>query len=145
MGKIPPIVTVVIGIVLILGLSAACIFMLIKPRSEELKTAQAELEKAQQKANTLEKVRAENAQAVRDWLKAQADVEKLMATRSTPISFYEPIPAWVALWQEYRVTLPRAVERFIKACGLRIVSGTSVPAPPGAPPPPPQQRVHAHP
>lgn len=137
MGKIPPIVTVVIGVVLIIGLSVACIFTLIKPRAEELKAAQEELAKAEQEASKLERVRAENAQAVRDWLKAQADLEKLMAMRSTPISFYEPITAWVALWQEYRVTLPRAIERFIKASGLRIVSGTSIPAPPGAPPPPP--------
>lgn len=137
MGKIPPIVTVVIGVVLILGLSAACLFTLIKPRTEELKAAQEAFAQAEQKANTLEKVRQENAQAVRDWLKAQADLEKLMAMRSTPVSFYEPITAWVALWQEYRVTLPRAVERFIEASGVRIVSGTSVPAPPGAPPPPP--------
>ncbi len=137
MGKIPPIVTVVIGIVLLIGLSAACFFLMIKPKSEELTAAQEKLETDQAKAATLDKKKAEYEAAVVDWQRAQMDLNQLMALRSTPISFYTPIPAWIALWQEYRVTMPSVIERFVRSFGLRIVAGMPMPAPPGTPPTPP--------
>lgn len=137
MGKIPPIVTIVIGIVLLVGLSAAFFFLMIKPKAKELADAQAQYETDKAKADTLPQVKAQYQAAVADWMKARMDLEQLMALRSTPISFYTPIPAWIALWQEYRVTMPGVIEKFVKSFGLRIVSGMSMPAPPASPPSPP--------
>lgn len=137
MAKIPPIATIIIGIVLLLGLSAACFFLMIKPKSEELAAAQQKYETDKAKADTLPQVKQQYEIAVQDWMKAQVDLNQLMALRSTPISFYTPIPAWIALWQEYRVTMPGVIESFVKSFGLRIISGVPMPAPPGAPPPPP--------
>ena len=137
MGKIPPIATVIVGIILVIGLSVACFFLMIKPKSEELKTAQEKYNTDKAKADTLPQVKAQYEGAVADWMKAQVDVNQLMALRSTPISFYTPIPAWIALWQEYRITMPGVIDRFVRSFGLRIISGVPMPAPPGAPPPPP--------
>ena len=137
MGKIPPIATVIIGIVLLVGLSVAAFFLLIKPKSEELKAAQEKLATDQAKADTLEKVKSDYEGAVVEWQRARMDLDQLMALRSTHISFYTPIPAWIALWQEYRITMPSVIERFVRSFGLRIVSGVPMPAPPGAPPPAP--------
>jgi len=123
--------------VLLIGLSVAFFFLMIKPKSEELGEVKAKYEQDKAKADTLPQVQAQYQAAVADWMKAQADLSQLMALRSTPISFYTPIPAWIALWQEYRVTMPKIIEKFVRSFGLRIVSGMTMPAPPASPPPPP--------
>ncbi|HEY3397107.1 MAG TPA: hypothetical protein VGM19_05540 [Armatimonadota bacterium] len=145
MRKIPPYVTIIIGVVLILGVSAAFFFLMVKPKSEELKKAEDQYATDKTKADTLPATQAKYNEALAAWMFAQADLEQLMGARSTPISFYAPIPAMIALWQEYRVTLPQAIERFVKSTGVEIVSGASIPAPPSTPPAPPASGYMAEP
>ena len=133
MGKIPPIATVAIGIVLIIGLSAASFFLLIKPKKEALDKATTQYTTDKTKADTLPKVKKDYEDAVVAWMKAQHDLDQLMALRSSPISFNTPIVAWIALWQEYRYTTPQVIEAFIRSFGLRIDTGPTVAGVPGTP------------
>jgi hypothetical protein len=133
MGKIPPIATVAIGIVLIIGLSVAAFFLMIKPKTEELAKATTQFNTDKTKAATLPSVQKGYDDAVVAWVKAQHDLDQLTALRSSPISFNTPIVAWIALWQEYRYTTPQVIEGFVKSFGLRIVQGVTIAGVPNSP------------
>ncbi len=137
MGRIPPIAIIIVGVLLIIGVSAGAFFVLIKPKRAELAELQAKLEEEQKVAAELDSAKDELLKMTKRWKKAQDDLEEARDTRSIPISFTQPITAMVSLWPEYRKTLPDKVTEFVESSGCTITSGASFPAPPSVPPPAP--------
>jgi len=138
MGKIPPIVIVIIGLVLIIGSSVALFFLVIKPRQATMAQEKTAYEAAWNEAQQLPAARAAFEQVLADWERVQVDLKGLQNRRGVPISYYTNLPAWIRSWQELRVDLPKAVEDFVGASGLQIQGSASFPSPAGSPPPPPQ-------
>lgn len=137
MGRIPTFVIIIIGVVLIVGLSALMFFVVLKPKQEELAAAITKYEEEQKVADRLPAAEAALAQVTADWLDKQAKLAELMKTRSIPISFAHPPAAMIALWYEYREDLPPLIQRWIESTGCRIESSVGFPAPPMTPPPAP--------
>jgi len=137
MGRIPPIAIIIIGVVLIVGVSAGVFFMLIKPQQETLAQLQSNLEKEQAEAAQLDSVEEELARVDKKWDRLQDKLAAAQDERSIPISFTQPITAMITLWPEYRQTLPELIEEFVDASGCTLISGVSFPAPPNVPPPAP--------
>jgi hypothetical protein len=137
MGKVPSFVIIIIGVVLILGVSAASFYMLIKPRQVALAAATTSRDNTMAKAKTLPDVEKKYQQSVADWLVAQDKLKDLMKAHSIPISFYTPIPAMIRLWLYYREELPGMIKKWVESSGVKLVSSISIPAPPGTPPSPP--------
>ncbi len=134
MGRIPPIVTIIVGVLLIVGIIVGVLFVLIKPQQEELAQLQSKLEAETQEAAQLESVQEELLKATKLWNTYRRKLDKLQDDRSIPVSFTQPITAWITLWPEYRKTLPELIEEFVQSSGCTIVSGASFPAPPSEPP-----------
>ncbi len=134
MGRIPPIAIMIIGVVLIVGVSAGVFFMLIKPQQETLAQLQSNLEKEQAEAAQLDSVEEELARVDKKWDRLQDKLAAAQDERSIPISFTQPITAMITLWPEYRQTLPELIEEFVDASGCTLISGVSFPAPPNVPP-----------
>ncbi len=137
MGKVPSIVILIVGIVLILGVSAGAFFMVIKPRLETLANKRSELEKEQEVAAQHDDAKKELLQVDKKWKLLQKKLKDAQASRGIDVSFAQPVVAWIALWPEYRQALPEAITEFVESSGCIITSGASMPAPPGAPPSPP--------
>ena len=134
MGRIAPIAIMIIGVVLIIGLSAAAFFVLIKPQNEALAELRTDLEEEEEVAAQLDSAKDELLKMTKRWNKAQADLEKTQKQRSIPVSFTQPITAMISLWPEYRKTLPDLITEFVETSGCTIRSGASFPAPPSVPP-----------
>ncbi len=137
MGRIPTFVVVIIGVVLIVGLSALMFFVMLKPQQEALGVAQKKLDEETADAAKLETAEANLAAVQVDWLEKHAQLDELMKSRSIPISFAHPATAMVALWYEYREDLVPLIERWVESSGCTIESGASFPAPAMTPPPVP--------
>lgn len=134
MGKIPTIAIVAIVAVLIIGISAAAFYLLIKPEQAKLTELNTRLDEEKKVAGQLDKATGDLEKATADWLEAQTQLADLQERKSIHISMYMPIMAMTALWYEYRQDLPGAVEDFIKSTGCTIVNGAAMPAPSMAPP-----------
>jgi hypothetical protein len=134
MGKVPTIAIIAIALVLVIGMSVAVFYLLIKPKKEQLMKLRVDLQTEQDKV--AEKADAERLKAEVDaqWLKAQVDLAALREKKSPHISLYMPLLAMTAMWYEYRDDLPKAVESYFAAQGVTIQQGASIPAPPLAPP-----------
>lgn len=137
MGRIPTFVIIIIGVVLVIGLSALMYFVVLKPQQEELTAAVAQYEAEQEVADRLPRAKEDLERVTAEWLTKQAELNELMKTRSIPISFAHPPAAMIALWYEYREDLAPLIERWIESTGCTIESGASMPAPPMTPPPTP--------
>ena len=137
MGKIAPIVILIVGIVLILGVSAGAFFKMITPQNEALASVRSEVEKEQAVAAQLEDAQKELLQVDKKWKLLQKKLKDAQASRGIDVSFAQPVVAWIALWPEYRQALPDAITEFIESSGCIITSGASMPAPPSVPPFPP--------
>lgn len=134
MGRIPTFVIAIIGVVLIVGLSALMIFMVLKPKTEALAEAETKAKAEEEVAARLETAKQNKARVMAEWLTKKAQLQALMEARSIPISFGHPAAAMVALWYEYREDLPPLIERWVESCGCTIDSGASFPAPAMTPP-----------
>lgn len=134
MGKVPTLAIIAAALVLIVGISVASFYLLIKPKKEELGTLSAKLEEEKQVVAQRPTAEAEQAATNARWMKAQADLAALRERKSIPISLYMPLFAMTSIWYEYRDDLPRAVETYLESQGVTIESGASIPAPPLAPP-----------
>lgn len=134
MGKVPTLAILGIVVVLVIGISVAAFYLLIKPKKEELGKLRADLEA--EKAVVAQKAQAEADKAAVEaaWLKAQAELEALRERKSIHISLYQPLLAMTAIWYEYRDELPKAVQTYLEKQGVTIEQGASIPAPPLAPP-----------
>ena len=137
MGRIPTFIIIIIGVVLVVGLSALMLFVVLKPQQEELKIAEQKYNDEQDVADRLPAVEAELARVTAEWLTKQAQLKDLMKRRSIPISFHHPAAAMIALWFEYRHDLVPLIERWVESTGCTIESGASFPAPAMTPPPVP--------
>lgn len=134
MGKIPTIAVVAIALVLIIGISVACFYFLIKPEKARLAVLQGQLEAERQVAAQKQTAEAALASTKQAWLVAQRDLEQLRERKSIPISMYMPMMAMTTMWWEYRENLPRAVEKWVADQGCTIETGASMPAPSLSPP-----------
>jgi len=134
MGRIPTFVIIIIGVVVILGLSALMFFVVLKPQREMLAEVRGQLETEKGVAGKLESAQAALDQVNAEWIEKKAQLQALMEVRSIPISFGHPAAAMVALWYEYREDLPPLIERWVESCGCTIESGASFPAPAMTPP-----------
>ena len=134
MGRLPSFVMVIIGVVLIGGVGAGGFFYLVKPQQEALTRARASLTAEEAVAAELNTVKDELVKVTRRANEYWRDFERAQDTRSIPISFAQPITAWITLWPEYRQTLPRLIEEFVESSGCTILSGVAFPPPPAAPP-----------
>lgn len=134
MGKVPTLAIVAAAIVLVIGMSVAVFYLLIKPKKEVLTKLRADLVTEQQKV--AERPQADAAlKAVNiAWLKAQVDLAALREKKSPHISLYMPLLAMTAMWYEYRDDLPKAVQAYLEAQGVSIQQGASIPPPPLTPP-----------
>jgi Tfp pilus assembly protein PilO len=134
MGKIPTIAIIAIVVVLIIGISVAAFYFLIKPKQEELAGLKEKLAAEQavvaQKTTTEAELAAVNAA----WLKAQLELAALRERKSIPISMYMPLLAMTSMWYELREDLPKVVTNYLTSQGVTIQSGASMPAPQLAPP-----------
>jgi hypothetical protein len=137
MGKVPSFVIIIIGVVLILGVSAYSYSVPIKHLQVALAKATSSRDATMTKAKTLPDVKNKLAQAVEAWLAAKQQEKDLMKAHSIPISFYTPIPAMIRLWMYYREELPGMIKKWVEASGVKLVSPITIPAPPGTPPTPP--------
>ncbi len=134
MGKIPTIAVVAIALVLIIGISVACFYFLIKPEKARLATLQGQLEQERQVAARKQTAESTLAATKQAWLVAQRDLEQLRERKSIPISMYMPMMAMTTMWWEYRENLPRAVEKWVADQGCTIETGAAMPAPSLSPP-----------
>lgn len=134
MGKIPTIAIIAIVVVLIIGISVASFYFLIKPKQEELAALKEKL--AQEQAVVAQKATAEAEKAAVDasWMKAQMELVALRERKSIPISMYMPLLAMTSMWYEYREDLPAVVTKYLVSQGVSIQTGASMPAPSLAPP-----------
>ena len=134
MGKVPTIAIVAIAAVLVIGISVAAFYLLIKPKKEALTKLRTDL--AAEQAVVDQKAQAEADKAAVDaaWLKAQNELEALRERKSIHISMYMPLLAMTAIWYEYRDELPKAVQKYLEDQGVTIEQGASIPAPPLTPP-----------
>lgn len=134
MGKVPTLAIVAIVVVLIVGISVAAFYMLIKPKQQELATLQQQLAQEQQVVAQKAQAEADKAAVDAAWLRAQKELAALSERKSIPISMYMPLLAMTAIWYEYRDDLPRVVQSYFESQGVIIESGATIPAPPLAPP-----------
>ncbi len=134
MGKIPTLAVVAIALVLIIGISVACYYFLIKPEKARLAGLQTQLDQELQVAAQKQAKEAALESTKAAWLKAQGDLEQLRERKSIPISMYMPMMAMTTMWWEYRENLPRAVEKWVADQGCTIETGASMPAPSLTPP-----------
>lgn len=134
MGKIPTIAVVAIALVLIIGISVACFYFLIKPEKARLVALQGQLEQERQVAARKQTAESTLAATKQAWLVAQRDLERLRERKSIPISMYMPMMAMTTMWWEYRENLPRAVEKWVADQGCTIETGAAMPAPSLTPP-----------
>lgn len=134
MGKIPTIAIVAIVAVLVIGMSVASFYFLIKPKQAELKATNDELQKQQGIAAQRTTAEQQLAQATSLWLQSQAQLTAISERKSIHISMYMPLVAMTAIWYEYRDQLPAVVQKYFQGQGVTIENGASIPAPPLAPP-----------
>lgn len=134
MGKIPTIAIIAIVVVLIIGISVASFYFLIKPKQQELATLKDKL--SQEQAVVAQKSTAEAAKAAvtAEWLKAHAELTAVSQRKSIPISMYMPLLAMTSMWYEYREDLPAVVTKYITSQGVTIQTGAAMPAPSLTPP-----------
>lgn len=134
MGKIPTLAIVAIAVVLIIGISVACFYFLIKPQQKILADVKGQLEAEKQVAAQKQSADAEFEATKAAWNAAQQQLEQVRERKSIHISMYIPIMAMTAMWYEYREDLPRAVEKWVADMGCTIENGASMPAPSLSPP-----------
>ncbi|MHB8995797.1 MAG: hypothetical protein ACYC63_11145 [Armatimonadota bacterium] len=134
MGKIPTIAIIAIVVVLIIGISVAAFYFLIKPKQEELAGLKEKLAAEQAVVAQESTARAELAAVNAAWLKAQQELAALRERKSIPISMYMPLLAMTSMWYELREDLPKVVTNYLTSQGVTIQSGASMPAPQLAPP-----------
>jgi Tfp pilus assembly protein PilO len=134
MGKIPTIAIIAIVVVLVIGISVAAFYFLIKPKQEELAGLKEKL--AAEQAVVAQKATAEAEKAAVDaaWLKAQQELAALRERKSIPISMYMPLLAMTSMWYELREDLPKVVTKYLTSQGVTIQGGASMPPPQLAPP-----------
>ncbi len=141
MGRIPTFVIIIVGVVLIVGVSALMMFMMLKPQQEALTAAQGKLTEEKRVADGLPDAEAALADVKADWDIKQAELAAMTRERSIPVSFAHPAAAMVALWYEYIEDLAPLVERWVESTGCVIESGASFPAPAMTPPAPPSNGI----
>jgi Tfp pilus assembly protein PilO len=137
LGKLPIFVIPLVAVVLIGGLSFGAHKMLIVPKKETLAAKEKELSDLETKARQLDSVKRQLAEVEQKWMQANRDLQHIMETRSIPLSFAMPIEAMLTIAYELRHDLGPVLTQWIESTGCEIVSGASLPAPPGSPPPPP--------
>ena len=139
MGKLPPWVIILIGLVLVIGISVGAFLKFIKPANAVLAAVQADLQTQKQKAETKPAVEQQLAEVTDEWLAAERKLDRVKETRSIRISYGHPFNAMAAaLWPELRGNLAKAIEEWIEGQGVKIVSGASLPPPPYTPELPPE-------
>lgn len=141
MGRVPTFVIIIVGVVLILGVSALMMFMMLKPQQALLTDAQTKLNAEKEKAEDLADAETALADVKAEWDVKQADLNALSKARSIPISFAHPAGAMVALWYEYIEDLAPLIERWVESTGCTIETGASFPAPAMTPPTPPPNGI----
>lgn len=134
MGKIPTIAIVAIVVVLIIGISVASFYFLIKPKQEELTALKEKLSQEQAIVAQRGTAEAEKAAVDAKWLRAQTELAALRERKSIPISMYMPLLAMTSMWYEYREDLPAVVTKYLTSQGVTIQTGAAMPAPSLAPP-----------
>lgn len=134
MGKVPTIAIIGVAVVLVIGISVAAFYFLIKPKQKELVdlrgqlTAQLDIVKQGPTAD------AEKLAVDAKWTAAQTELIALRQRKSIPISMYMPLLAMTSMWYEYRDDLPKVVTAYLNSQGVTIQSGAAMPAPSLAPP-----------
>jgi len=138
MGKIPTIAIVAVAVVLVIGISVACFYFLIRPEQKTLAGLQQTLSSEEQVAAGKPQAEVDEKAMTQAWLRAQKQLEALRDRKSIPISMYMPVLAMTTMWWEYRDNLPRVVEKWVADQGCIIETGATMPAPslspPGVPP-----------
>lgn len=134
MGKVPTIAIIAVVVVLLIGISVAAFYFLIKPKQKELADLQSQL--AEEKKVVEQKAQADADKAAVDaaWLQKQNELAALRDRKSIPISMYMPLVAMTSMWYEYRDDLPRVVTQYLNGQGVTIQNGATMPSPSLAPP-----------
>ncbi len=134
MGKIPTPAIIAIVAVLLIGLSVAAAYFLVKPKQEQLTQLREELEAEKQVVAQRPQAEREKTEVDERWLQAQEELAALRERKSIRISMNMPLLAMTALWYEYRDDLPKAVENYFATQGVTITEGASISGPPLTPP-----------
>lgn len=134
MGKIPTIAIIAIVAVLLIGMSVAAFYFLIKPKQVELASLKGQLKTEQDKVNEGPKADKDLAAVNQKWLQAQEELAALRERKSIHISMHMPLLAMTALWYEYRDDLPAVLKTYFESQGVEIEQGAAIPAPPVTPP-----------
>ena len=125
----------IIGAVLMAGIAAGSVFLLFKPKAEEIAKKRKEFEEKKSVADQLNQRKQAFEQAKRDVLKAKVDLVNY-SRRFRKIHFEKATGDWDALfdlWHEYRDQMGPAIIRFMESTGCKLKSGISMPTPPLAP------------
>ena len=125
----------IIGVVIIAAIAAASIFLLFKPKSEEIAKQQKEYDEKKGVADKLDQRMEAYEQARQDVLTAKVDLANY-SKRFRKIHFERAGGDWDALfdlWHEYRDQMGPVIIKFMESTGCRLTSGVSMPAPPLAP------------
>ena len=134
MGKIPTIAVIAAAVVLVIGISVASFYFLIKPKQKELNDLRGQLKEqldiVAQGPTALAQQKTVNAA----WKKAMDELIALRQRKSIPISMYMPLLAMTSMWYEYRDDLPKVVSAYLNSQGVTIQNGAAMPAPSLAPP-----------
>jgi len=129
MSKLRPIFVIIPGVLLVIIVVCVFAFVLLPPVQKDIKAKEADRDTEMAKANEREAVEKRKADAERNLDEQQAKLDHYMATRSIPISAYQPVQMMITLWFELQEDLAPAIEEFIEASGCRIVQGAALPAP----------------
>ncbi|MEI6502971.1 MAG: hypothetical protein WCP21_18335, partial [Armatimonadota bacterium] len=134
MGKVPTIAIIGAAMVLIIGISVAAFYFLIKPKQKELADLRGQLKTQLDIVAQKPTAEAQKASVDGAWLKAQTELIAVRQRKSIPISMYMPLLAMTSMWYEYREDLPKVVTAYLNSQGVTIQSGAAMPAPSLAPP-----------
>lgn len=129
MSKLRPIFVIIPGVLLVIIVVCVFAFVLLPPVNKDIKAKEADRDTEMAKADEREDVEERKADAERNLEEQQAKLDHYMATRSIPISAYQPVQMMITLWFELQEDLAPALEEFIEASGCRIVQGAALPAP----------------
>ncbi len=137
--KVTKVHVILVGLVIGIILGAGMFFGLIKPTNAQIEEKTSEYEGLKQKADALQQNQQKLAQAKKD-----RDLKRVLFARYENryfrvaperafLSMRRRTEAMILLWKEQTGNLSRVLTRFIRQCGLRLLSPLQVPAPPTDP------------
>jgi Tfp pilus assembly protein PilO len=123
---IVPIVTVV----LLVGLSAAAYFMMMKPQLEEVKSLEGQIEEQYSKLAKKAEAERELAEAKRSLREARAVLARYKQEKGIPVSFADRAEAAYVWFHEVHQHSAPLLKSFLEKSGVAVMEGSDFPPPP---------------